>query len=70
MNFSERRIFLTLFIAIFAVLTGTGIVIPLLPVYAKDLGASGFYISMIFGAFSISRTAFLPWFGSLSDRLG
>lgn len=67
---TERKIFITLFMSIFSAVTGVGIVIPLLPVYAHDLGASGLYISMIFGAFSISRTLFLPWFGKTSDRIG
>ncbi|WP_300673134.1 MFS transporter [Desulfoluna sp.] len=70
MNPQERKIFITLFMSIFSAVTGVGIVIPLLPVYARDLGASGLYISMIFGAFSISRTLFLPWCGKTSDRIG
>ncbi len=53
-----------------ATVTGVGIVVPLLPVYAHTLGASGLYIGMIFGAFSLSRTLFLPYFGRLSDKKG
>lgn len=70
MNLSDKKIFATLFFAIFATVTGVGIVVPLLPVYAHDLGASGFYIGMIFGAFSLARTFFLPYFGRLSDLKG
>jgi MFS transporter, DHA1 family, multidrug resistance protein len=44
--------------------------VPLLPIYAHDLGASGLYIGFIFGAFSLSRTLFLPYFGRLSDKKG
>lgn len=66
----DKKIFGTLFFSIFAAVTGAGIVVPLLPVYAHDLGASGLYISLIFGAFSISRTFFLPYFGRLSDLKG
>jgi len=66
----DRKIFGTLFFSIFAAVTGVGIVVPLLPVYAHDLGASGLYIGFIFGAFSLSRTFFLPYFGRLSDRKG
>jgi MFS family permease len=66
----DKKIFGTLFFSIFAAVTGVGIVVPLLPIYAHDLGASGFYIGLIFGAFSISRTVFLPWFGRLSDVKG
>ena len=59
-----------MFFSIFAAVTGAGIVVPLLPVYAHDLGASGLYIGLIFGAFSLSRTFFLPYFGRLSDLKG
>jgi MFS family permease len=70
MNLGDKKIFATLFFSIFATVTGVGIVVPLLPVYAHDLGASGFYIGMIFGAFSLARTFFLPYFGRLSDLKG
>lgn len=43
---------------------------PLLPIWAHDLGASGLYVGLIFGGFSISRTFFLPYFGRLSDVKG
>ena len=66
----DKKIFGTLFFSIFAAVTGVGVVVPLLPIYAHDLGASGLYIGLVFGAFSISRTFFLPWFGRLSDVKG
>ncbi len=66
----NARVFTALFISIFAAVTGVGIVVPLLPVYAHDLGASGLYIALIFGGFSLSRTVFLPWFCRISDRRG
>ena len=70
MNKGDKKIFATLFFAIFATVTGMGIVVPLLPVYAHDLGASGFFIGMIFGSFALGRTFFLTYFGRLSDRKG
>jgi DHA1 family multidrug resistance protein-like MFS transporter len=70
MNSQEIKTFCILFFAVLTALTGVGIVVPLLPVYARDIGASGFYIGMIFGIFSISRTAFIPYFGRSSDRRG
>jgi MFS family permease len=66
----DKKIFGALFLSIFSAVTGVGIVVPLLPVYAHDLGASGLYIGLIFGAFSLSRTFFLPYFGRLSDKKG
>ncbi|MFO8083144.1 MAG: MFS transporter [Desulfobacterales bacterium] len=70
MNKSDKKIFCVLFFALFSTITGVGIVVPLLPVYAHNLGASGFYIALIFGAFSLSRTCFLPFFGRQSDKKG
>ena len=66
----DKKIFGTLFFSLLATITGVGIVVPLLPVYARHLGASGLYIGLIFGAFSISRTFLLPVFGRWSDRKG
>jgi len=66
----DKKIFGTLFFSIFGTVTGVGIVVPLLPVYASNLGASGVYIGLIFGAFSISRTFLLPYFGRQSDKKG
>ena len=66
----NRCTFNTLFIAAFTSMMGVGIVVPLLPVYARDLGASGVYVGLVFGAFSLSRSVFLPYFGRLSDKKG
>lgn len=66
----QPHIFVTLFFAVFSTVTGVGIVVPLLPIYARDLGAAGIYVGLVFGAFSISRTLLLPLFGRLSDQRG
>lgn len=66
----QKGVFLTLFFAIFSTVTGVGIVVPLLPIYAHDLGATGFYVAMIFASFSLSRIFLMPLFGRLSDRRG
>jgi MFS transporter, DHA1 family, multidrug resistance protein len=66
----HKGIFATLFFIIFSTVTGVGIVVPLLPIYAHDLGATGLYVAMIFGSFSISRVFLLPYFGRLSDQKG
>lgn len=70
MNKIDKKIFGTLFFSIFGTVTGVGIVVPLLPVYAHNLGASGIYIGLIFGSFSLSRTFLLPYFGRYSDKKG
>jgi MFS family permease len=65
-----RRVFPILALAIFSSMLGAGIVVPLLPLYAESMGASGLWLGFIFAAFSISRTLFTPLFGRLSDRKG
>lgn len=64
------KIFITLFLAVFVTTTGAGLVAPLLPVYAHDLGAGAFQIGLVFAAFSLTRSIFVPYFGKLSDRKG
>ena len=54
----------------FIVSLGFGLIFPLFPVYAKNLGASALEIGIIFAAFVITRAAFSPSFGNLSDRIG
>jgi MFS family permease len=49
---------------------GLGIIWPLVPVYAVDLGASGFQVGLIIAAFNVARTVFNPVSGRLSDRWG
>ncbi len=66
----DKKIFAVLFFSIFGAVLGVGIVVPLLPVYAHNLGSSGVYIGLIFGSFSLSRTFFLPFFGRQSDIRG
>ncbi|MGA8179020.1 MAG: MFS transporter [Desulfobacterales bacterium] len=66
----DKKIFITLFFSMFGTVTGVGIVVPLLPVYATRLGAGGVYIALIFAAFSISRSVLLPYFGRSSDKKG
>lgn len=70
MNDLDRKTLATLLFSVFVTTTGVGIVVPLLPVYAHALGAGGFAIGLIFGAFSLSRTLFIPLFGRLSDTKG
>ncbi|MFC1964021.1 MFS transporter [Chloroflexota bacterium] len=65
-----KKSFPVLALSIFSSLLGVGIVAPLLPLYAEEMGASGLWLGMIFGGFSISRALVMPVVGRLSDRLG
>jgi MFS family permease len=49
-------------------MVGLGIISPIIPNYARDLGASGLYIGLIYSGFSISRAILQTPVGRLSDR--
>jgi MFS family permease len=49
---------------------GLGNVAPFLPIMARDMGASGLILGLIFSSFSAARALVAPWVGSLSDRWG
>lgn len=66
----SKRFFTTLFIIVFADMLGLGIISPLMPLYSQELGASGLWLGIIFGAMSLSRIIFLPTVGRMSDRWG
>ncbi|ADB57646.1 MFS transporter [Archaeoglobus profundus] len=59
-----------LLLAVFSAMLGLGIVSPLMPIYAKDLGATTLILGIIYSSFSTARTIFTPIVGFLSDRLG
>lgn len=61
---------LVIFLTVFIDLIGFGIVLPLLPIYSRDFGASGFMIGAIMAAFSLTQFIFAPLWGRLSDRVG
>ncbi len=57
-------------VALFATMLGNGVVIPFIPIYAQEFGASGVAVGILFGAHSASRTFLLPLIGRASDRHG
>lgn len=66
----HRRTYVVLFITVFASTMGVGFIGPLLPLYARDLGATGLSLGMIFAGFSMARFVLTPFIGRLSDRFG
>jgi MFS family permease len=67
---TRKKIFFVLFISIFSCMLGVGIIVPILPIYAETLGATGFWLGAIFAGFSLSRTISMPLVGRFSDRMG
>ncbi|HLR38499.1 MAG TPA: MFS transporter, partial [Chitinophagaceae bacterium] len=65
-----RGTFISLFIATAAAMLGIGIIEPIMPLYAKNMGASGIMLGLIFSGFAVSRMVFAPWIGKISDKKG
>jgi len=61
---------MALYVAVFVATMGISMVSPLLPVYAKELGASGVWLGLTFSVFAIVQTFVGPFAGRLSDRYG
>jgi len=61
---------LVLFLTVFIHLLGFGILLPILPYYAKSYGAGGLLVGLLSASFSFSQFLFAPVWGRLSDRVG
>ena len=59
-----------LFVTAFVDMVGLTIIVPLLPFYATDLGASAAVVGLLVSAFSLAQLAVAPVWGRFSDRYG
>ena len=65
-----RKQLFTLYFNIFLIFLGIGLVIPVLPVYLKDLGLKGSDLGVLVAAFALSQMVISPFGGTLADKLG
>ena len=65
----KKQLFI-LYFNIFLIFLGIGLVIPVLPVYLKDLGLKGSDLGMLVAAFALSQMIISPFGGTLADKLG
>ncbi len=61
---------LIIFVTVFIDLLGFGIVLPLLPRYAKHFEADGLTLGLLMASFSAMQFLFAPLWGRVSDRVG
>jgi MFS family permease len=63
---------LVVFLTVFIDLLGFGMVLPLLPIYAKQFGVDehGIALGLLMASFSAMQFLFAPLWGRLSDRVG
>ncbi|MDR6533204.1 MFS family permease [Caulobacter rhizosphaerae] len=67
---ASPRALYVLLLVVFINLVGFGLVIPLLPFYAKSLNASAWQVTAMFSAYSLGQFIAEPFWGRLSDRIG
>src|SRR3954464_5008546 len=60
----------TIWLSVAIDLVGFGIVLPILPLYAKRFGASAVTATALIAAFSAAQFVCAPILGRLSDRIG
>ena len=67
---SNKAIYI-IFITVLLDLIGFGLIIPILPTFAKgDLGASDLLVGSLAASYSFMQLVFAPFWGGLSDRFG
>jgi DHA1 family tetracycline resistance protein-like MFS transporter len=66
----SRSPLVIIFITIFIDLVGFGIVIPVLPLYAKEFNASEATVGVLLAIYSAMQFVFAPILGRFSDRVG
>lgn len=61
---------LVLFVTAFVDMVGLTMILPLLPFYATEFGASATLVGVLISAFSVAQLAVAPIWGRFSDRYG
>ncbi len=65
-----KPLLLLLFFTVFIDLIGFGLIIPVMPTFARDFGASKIEIGLIIASYSLMQFIFTPFWGRLSDKIG
>lgn len=66
----SKRALGLIFLTVFIDLIGFGLIIPVMPSYAKELHASDFSVGLLIAAYSFMQLIFAPILGRLSDQVG
>lgn len=67
---SQKSPLLVIFLVVFIDLVGFGIVIPILPYYAKQYGSTAFMLGWLMTSYSALQFVFAPIWGRVSDQIG
>ncbi|MFB6133092.1 MAG: MFS transporter [Halanaeroarchaeum sp.] len=67
---NRRRALAVVFFVVFVDLVGFGILIPIIPLYAEQFGATEFVVGLLIAAYSMTQFLAAPVLGRLSDERG
>ncbi|ERI07638.1 tetracycline resistance MFS efflux pump [Aneurinibacillus aneurinilyticus] len=67
---NTKRALPILFAVMFLVMVGFGIIIPVLPFFAEQLGATPAQLGWLMAVYSLMQFIFAPMWGGISDRIG
>jgi MFS family permease len=66
----ERRVFRCLFVVNFLITVAFGMADPFLSLYARNQGAAGLSLGLIFSGYGLAKAVICPVVGRWSDRIG
>lgn len=69
-NQAERRALLPIFLIVLVDILGMTIILPLLPFYAQEFGASPRQIGLLVATYAVCQLVSGPLLGQLADRMG
>lgn len=65
-----KKVLGVLFLVTFLVMVGFGIIIPVLPFFAEEIGANPTELGLLMAVYSFMQLIFAPMWGKISDRIG
>lgn len=65
-----KKVLPVLFLVMFLVMVGFGIIIPVIPFLAEKVGGSPTELGLLMASYSLMQLVFAPVWGRLSDRIG
>ena len=66
----NKKSFALVFFALFLMMLGNGIIIPVFPYYVKSMGASAFQLGLLLTVYSLCQFICAPIWGRYSDKVG
>jgi multidrug resistance protein len=70
MTIKRKKQLIILFVTLFMVTVGFGIILPIMPFFAQNLGATATDLGIIFALFALMQFLSAPYWGKMSDKYG